>query len=177
MPFTPSTAAQNTAALAGSNMATLATPLTGLQTSISGGNLAPAAYLDAILSSVGFQVENAITGLASNSTTSTSFVDMPGTSWTFTAPIGKKYVVHCDTAAYFSAGSIPFGNIRLVVNGDAGPSVILQNGTLVSYVPVHVMHAATLAAGSNTIKLQWAAGSGNTMNVNSFAYANYVVTG
>lgn len=50
MPFTPSTTAQAIATTAGSNMASLTTPLTALQTSIAGGNLAPAAYIDAFSS-------------------------------------------------------------------------------------------------------------------------------
>lgn len=52
MSYTPSAAAQALAAQAGNNMATLATPLTGLQTSIAAGNLAPSAYLDALFAAM-----------------------------------------------------------------------------------------------------------------------------
>ena len=57
MAYTPSALAQSMALAAGNNQAALPVvpPLTALQTSIAGGNLAPAAYMDGI-----------ITGLATN---------------------------------------------------------------------------------------------------------------
>jgi hypothetical protein len=50
MSFTPSTTAQSIATSQGNNLANLATPLTGLQSAIAGGNLGPAAMIDPILS-------------------------------------------------------------------------------------------------------------------------------
>jgi hypothetical protein len=177
MSFTPSQAAQNTAALAGSNLASLASPLSALQTSITGGNLGPAAYIDAVLSSIGVQLESN-NALTVNSTTSATYTDVPGTSITFTAPIAKKYVAHCDFAFFFSAGTSPAANVRLVVNGSNGPDMIVGAAALNTHFPIHLMHSATCVVGSNTIKVQWQTQGGTpTLNINAFDYANYIVSG
>jgi hypothetical protein len=173
MSFTPSTAAQNTAALAGSNQASLAAPLTALQTSISGGNLAPAALFDALLSSLGTQLESN-NALGNNTTTSNSFADVPGSSITFTAPIAKSYTVHCDFAFIFNSGSN--ANFRLVVNGSNGPTLI-TGAPSSGHTAIHLMHSATCVAGANTIKVQWAANAVASISTNSNDYANYIVSG
>lgn len=174
MSYVPSAAAQATAALAGGNLASLALPMTSLQTSIASGNLAPSAYIDAVLSSVGFQAEsNIILGTAS--TSSATLANVPGASFSFTAALAKTYLVHCDFGCFASAAG---GNsFRLVVNGNSGP-------TLTMYIPAsgqvcgfHLMHAAACIAGANTIAVQWAAGGVPTVQTNGNCYANYVVTG
>ena len=177
MPTTPSTTAQAIAAAQGDELAALATPVTALQTAIASGNLAPAAMVDPLLS-LGFQTENNLSGIGSNSYSNTPLVDIPGTSWTFTAPIAKKYTVHVDTLMFFTAGANPFGAIRLVVNGDAGPTVTIHTATLNLLLPIHTMHSALCAAGSNTIKLQWSCNSATyTIATNASTYCNYIVSG
>lgn len=106
MSFTPSAAAQNTAALAASNMASLAAPLAAMQTAIAGGLLAPAAYIDAILSSCGLQLWSPNALGNNNNGGSASFADVPSTSIIFTAPLAKTYVVHCDFTFYFTVAEI-----------------------------------------------------------------------
>lgn len=178
MSYTPSTAAQNTAALAGNNQASLVSPISALKNSISSGNLAPAALFDAILSSVGVQLESN-NALSANSTSSASFVDVPGSSITFTAPIAKTYVVHCDFAFYITSGTSG-AQFRLVVNGDNGPTLTFggTNQPLSTHTPLHLMHSAACVAGANTIKIQWLGISGTTtVNVNGGDYANYIVSG
>lgn len=177
MSFAPSAAAQAAATLAGSNQAALAAPLTALRDSIVAGNLAPAALIDAILSAIGFQIESN-NALAANSTGSTSFGDVPGSSITFTAPIAKTYMVHCDFSAYFTTGSPPaVGLARLVVNGSAGPSMVLH-APLNTHYARHLMHAGACVAGANIIKVQWAVfAAGITMNTDSNDAANYIVSG
>lgn len=49
MSYVPSTKAQNAAVQAGNNQASLASPVTALQTAIADGLLAPAAFIDGIL--------------------------------------------------------------------------------------------------------------------------------
>lgn len=173
MPFTPSTAAQNTATLAGSNEANLASPLPALQTSITGGNLGPAAYIDALLSALGTQLES--NNPLGNNTATGSFNDVPGSSITFTAPIAKSYTVHCDFSASFSVGG--YGFARLVVNGDDGPGIIIHQLTTSVHVAVHLMHSANCAAGANTIKVQWYAVAGTMNTTSTIDYANYIVSG
>lgn len=177
MSFTPSADAQATAALAGSNQASLASPLTALQASITAGNLAPAALFDALLSALGFQAESNNALGTHNNGGSSSYADIPGASFTFVAPIAKTYVVHADFSPYFSAGTSPTGYVRLVVNGDNGPDMVLQVLTgNTNFLALHLMHAAVCALGNNTVKLQWKTSSG-TMAVESPSVANFIVGG
>lgn len=166
MSFIPSAAAQNTAALAGSNQASLASPLTALQTSIAGGNLAPAALIDAILSSVGFQTKIIDTSgpSTSNTTSSTSFVNMPtGASGSFTAPIAKTYLFHVDLQGTFitvSSGDISY---RFVVNGTPVTPTKAMTWTqneVSSRKNISFRQALAMNAGSNTIQLQWNVSAG-----------------
>lgn len=174
MPYTPSAAAQSTAALAGSNMASLTTPLTALQTSIAGGNLAPAAYLDAALSAVGFQLEQNIT-LGTASTASSTLASVPSASFTFTASIAKTYLVHCDFGCFASA--VTGFQLAIVVNGSAGPTVSVCMPAAGTTAGFHLMHSAACIAGTNTITVQWAIASAATLSTNGLSYANYIVTG
>lgn len=176
MPYTPSAAAQALAVQAAANQAALAAPLTAMQTSIAGGNLAPAAFMDAIVSGASsFQGESNNT-LSANSTTSGVFADVPGSSITFTALVGKLYTVHCDFAFAQSAGTLVSNQVRLVVNGSNGPTIFALFGVVNSHGSIHLMHAAPCAVGANTIKVQWAAGSGATLATTTSSYANYIVS-
>lgn len=135
------------------------------------------AIADVILSSTGFQVSASPT-LGANNTSSITYVDVPASSFTFTAPIAKTYTVHCDFGPFFSAGVSPNADIALVINGNVGPRVTINDVNLGIFNPVHVMHAAACAAGSNTIKLQWRVGVNTfTVNTSGASYANYIVTG
>jgi len=136
------------------------------------------AIADSQLGAIGLQTENNITGFSPNSYSNTPLADVPGSSWTFTAPVAKKYIVHVDTLMFFTAGANPFGALRLVVNGDAGPTVTFHTVTLNLLLPIHTMHSALCVAGANTIKLQWSCNSATyTVNVNASTYANYIVSG
>jgi hypothetical protein len=180
MPFTPSTAAQNTATLAGTNQANLTAALTALQSSISGGNLAPAAFIDAILSSVGYQAQHDVAG-NSGTTTSTSFVDAGYSSMSWTAPIAKTYLVHVDASVYASAGTADTIELRLVVDGspaaNTGPVYLYLPGTNIIVgqswrVPV------SLTAASHTLKLQWRTFAGAvTLASNSNTRLQITITG
>jgi len=136
------------------------------------------ALMDSILCASGVQVENNIT-LSANNTNAGSFVDMPGTSFTFTAPIAKTYTVHCDLAFFFSVGTsgTGYGAVRLVVNGSNGAEVVAGASSLNNLIPLHTMHSAACLVGANTIKLQWAVFGTTTINTNTTAYANYIVSG
>jgi hypothetical protein len=99
-------------------MATLAAPLTALQSSISGGNLAPAAMMDAIIrSTYCAAIYNTAAGqsipsgsamvvnfdtqeLDSDSAVST------GAGWTFTCPTGKGGLYHFSAVIGFEPWSV-----------------------------------------------------------------------
>lgn len=135
------------------------------------------ALQDSNLCSTGFQVESNNPETA-HSTSSSTFVDMPGASFTFTAPIAKTYVVHADTAVFFSvAGGV--GYLRLVVNGSNGPTLTFGGSGTATTVqwPVHLMHAAACVAGANTIKIQWGVFGTTTINTDTNSYANFIVSG
>jgi len=162
MSFVPSTAAQNTATLAGSNQAALASPLTSLQTSITGGNLAPAALIDAILSSVGYQAQD-VSGPGAQTSTGSFANVFP--SYTFNAPIAKKYLVHIDvtvSATVLTAGRASM-SFQLLVNG--ATVVPLNTGVIdmistVNYWSASWRAPVTMNTGNNTLQLQWAANTG-----------------
>jgi hypothetical protein len=123
-----------------------------------------------------FQLESN-NALSANSTTNTSFVDMPGTAITFSAPVAKKYVVHADVSFFNNGGGLNGTLFRLVVNGSVGPTIWVNAPGGLVRVTTHLMHAADCAAGSNTIKIQWAVATGQTINTDTNDFANYIVTG
>ncbi len=134
------------------------------------------AVIDNMLCAVGLQIESNNV-LSSNTSTNTSFVDLPGSSITFTATIAKTYLVHCDCAIAQTVGVNTTNQLRLVVNGSNGPAIWANTSVLNAQFSFHLMHSAACVAGANTIKLQWAAASGATMAINSNSYANYMVSG
>lgn len=156
MSYTPTTAAQNTAALAGTNQAGLAAPLTALQNSIAAGNLAPAALMDAILSSVGYQGRATVAAIAATTVAST-FTDY-GTAYTFVAPIAKTYLVHVQASVtssngggtcYFRLNNTTTGNLfdeSNYVSTNANFNGTHQSVSFVVAVPMN--------AGNNVLKLQ-----------------------
>jgi hypothetical protein len=157
MPFTPSTAAQNAAALAGANQAALASPLIALRDSIVAGNLAPAALIDAILSAVGYQGRDVSFG--AGTTTSASYVNAFG-SWTFSAPIAKVYLLHIDAVVSSSVlvGGRSQANFQVLVNGSPvaidGGQAIIDMISSTNYWSGSWRVPVTLNAGNNTIQLQ-----------------------
>lgn len=134
------------------------------------------AFADAIVGAAGFQIEsNNAVGTISNGG-STTYADIAGSSITFTAPLAKIYVVHCDTAIEFSTlGSGGF--LRLVVNGNNGPDIFVQDSVVSIHRNVHLMHAASCIAGANTIKLQWKTNVATGVINMSGDVVNYIVSG
>lgn len=138
------------------------------------------AMADAQLCASGLQLEsNNVLSSASMNATTYADIGITGTSVAFTAPMAKTYLVHCDFLLFFSGGSNPLANVRLVVNGSAGPDMVQQEAGSATFAlhPIHLMHSAPCVAGANTIKLQWKVASGSTVNVNSSCYANFVISG
>lgn len=168
MSFVPSTAAQNTAALAGSNQASLAAPLPALQSAISGGLLAPAAYLDAILSSVGLQGQPTSGALSAQNTTSTSFANLTGATFTFNAPIAKVYEVQIQISPFIN-GATDNMNFRLLNNGssaadnttNASMHLAITAASLGVYQLMTFIVPVTCVAGANVLQLQWRLQFGN----------------
>lgn len=135
------------------------------------------ALLDSILCGLGYQAQNDAFALGSASTTSTTFVDVGNgtstgfSSWTFTVPIAKTYVIDVNCSAYKGASS---GSTiiwwRLLVDGVAQP----ETSEMTSFYGSaegnkHFVFSApvALSAGSHTVKLQWKVSSGMTANVDA----------
>lgn len=179
MSFVPSTAAQNTATLAGSNQASLASPLTALQDSITNGNLAPAALIDAILSSTGYQGQDVSTSSATIS--SASFVNIWG-QWTFNAKVAKTYLLHLDVclSAATLVGGRALAQLSLVVNGSTVPfltnSPVIDMISTVNYWNGSWRGPIALNAGNNTIQLQGAAVVG-TFSLGGNGQRTFTITG
>jgi hypothetical protein len=187
MSFTPSAAAQAIAALAGNNLAALAAPLAALQASIGGGNLGPAAWVDALLSSLGYQAQSVAMSTAAT-TTSASFVDAAGWStFTFNAPIAKTYVVHVDLAVFLSAGNgyAYFQLVNTTTSTNYAPAdavVYLPSGLTVAAtqlsVPKSFRIPVAMSAGNNVLKLQWKQSGGATIGTDTTSTPRtFTVTG
>lgn len=176
MSYTPSAAAQAAAVLAGNNQATLATPITVWKNAIAGGNLAPAALIDAILSALGYQAQFDV-GSASTTTSSTSFVNLISCSWT--PPLTKNYLIHVDLSAYNNTvgGGIDF---QLIVGGvTLSPlgSMRIVNNEANSHKRLSFRQLAAFAAGvATTIQLQWKVVSG-TATQDSGDFNTFTITG
>ncbi len=172
MSFSPSAAAANIANQIAANLA--AAGASAMQTSIAGGNTGPGALVDGLLSGVGYQTLNRLT-LGTSSYNGLTMADVAGTTWTFNAAVAKTYVVHCDFG--FFANASGGAAIQLIVNGSAGRLMNVYLPTANFIIPFHLMHAAQLVQGANTIKLQWEAVSAITLQTNLNSYADYIVQG
>jgi hypothetical protein len=154
MSYSPSTAAQAAAALAGSNQASLATPLTALQSSIAGGNLAPAALFDAIIALGAGQDTALIDTVGSGTTFTTTAVTLA--SATYTAPMTRTYEFSVDIAGMENSAANYSMLFTILVDGTTVYSVnagkIVGNDT--------VRHNASwrqripLTAGSHSIAIR-----------------------
>lgn len=137
------------------------------------------AQADSLLSSVGYQThDHALFGVA-NSSTITTYADVPNSEWTFVAPIAKAYVAHLDFS-FFRFSATGWGIFRIVANGTNGPdNIIVPPATNVVIGPFHLMLPATMAAGNNSLKLQWKVDTAGTqINVdNAKAFRHWLVTG
>lgn len=185
MSFVPSAAAQATATLAGANQAGLASPLTALQTSIAGGNLAPAALLDAILSKVGYQAQD-VQAASSTSTTSTSFTgNYVWPTWTTpTIAVAGTYLLTVDLTNFYisTAGGFNSISFQVEVNGVAqtqsynslvvGMNINTRVATFTIRTPI------SLNASTNTLKLMWKVDTNTiTANVDGFCSRAFTITG
>ncbi len=136
------------------------------------------AIADAVLCATGFQGEFG-TSLGTNNTSSVTFADLPSSSITFSAPIAKTYIVHAHVTVFFTAGQVGF--LRLVVNGNNGPTTIINDPVAASTTQynVHLMASGACAAGNNTIKVQWAVGNAgsDTLNTNTNGATRYIISG
>lgn len=186
MSYTPSAAAQATAALAGSNEASLAAPLTALQNAITGGLLAPAAFMDAILSSVGFQGQSDVASLGLTNTSSTSFVDVGNGSstgfstYSFSAAIAKAYTVHVDTALYLSVlgtGQIFLQLVNTTTSTNYSTPSMTVEGTVDVLVRASFRVSVAMNVGANVLKLQWKVGTGGTANTDANSFRTFTITG
>lgn len=146
------------------------------------------AMFDAILCSVGYQTHDDTFALGSATTTSTTYVDVGNgtstgfSSFTFTAPIAKTYLIYtnCSAVKSVSAGSTQLW-FQLLVDGVAQPNQSDMTTFFASnfdqkefsfVVPV------ALTAGSHTLKLQWKVSAGMTANVDPPTNGrHFVVTG
>lgn len=158
MSYTPTQAAQRIAALAGTNQATLANPLTAMQTSIAAGNLAPAALIDAIVATRGFlfQDSSAATSTTSQSSTVAANVFSP---CTFNSPITAQFFVTVDLdiscSAFTSATSVLFNLVNTTVNitfNNLNSRIVF---TAADRRIVSFRFPVLMAAGNNNLQLTW----------------------
>ena len=140
------------------------------------------AMADCILSTVGYQGQSDALASAWAGTNSATFVDATGFStWTFTAPVAKTYVLHIDLRAYFSVlTGNGQANFRVVVgstNYDIA-SAFVHGGTTGIHLPCSWRIPVAFAAGSNVIKLQAKTDSaGNFIATNTNDARTFTVTG
>lgn len=191
MPTTPSADAQAIATAQGAELAALATPVTALQTAIAGGNLAPAAMVDPLLTLgyLGSGFINDAAGLGTASTTATNFGDVGNgsstgfSSWTTPAiTVAKTYLIWCRVSGYVSVGS---GRVffQLLVDGSAPASqpttamTIATSSTAGVHLSTTFAIPVALSAATHTLKLQWKVDSGVTGQVDANDGRTFWITG
>lgn len=177
MSYTPSAVAQAIATLAGNNLAALTPALTAMQTSITGGNLGPAAMMDAIVSGgMGLQAVQ-IQGVNTSAASSSTYVDIAGSSWTFTPTVTKAYIIIALIDVYFSP--VGSGGVRINAAGTAGNSRLADGSvTANQFIPIAVFDKFTLTSGgARTIKLQFNAPSGTINTTSGSSSAFFAVIG
>lgn len=184
-PFVPSVTAQSAATLAGNNQANLATPVTGLQASIAAGNLAPAAFVDAILATYTplTSPSQDVHQPGTDTIVSTAYVNFFG-SWSLIAPVAKTYLLHVDVTCWTSVlglGSRSTATFQLLVDGAVVP---LNNGTAcidmistVNFSSGSWRVPLTLTAGIHTVQLQVKVNSGATVSNSGNGARVFSVTG
>lgn len=135
------------------------------------------AMCDGILQAVGHQTSN-YAAYVSTGTSSTSFVDVPGSEFSWTPPASKTYVFEVDHQFFRSAGS-GNANFRIVVGAVNGETWVLTPATNNAvYGPLHHGASVFLTGGSPvTAKLQWLAAAGNAFSVNSDCARKWFVRG
>lgn len=179
----PSSAAAAIATLSAANLA--ADGYTALQHSLAAGNTAPAAYIDGLVSGLGFQVQDDGRSLGAASTTSGTFSDIGnGTTTGFTpcifvSPMTKTYLVAVDTVILFT-GSAMVCSLQLV--NSTTSTNYFTNSMVVSEIAtgtnarVSFRVPVAMTAGNNNLKLQWATNTG-TLSVDANAFRTYTITG
>jgi hypothetical protein len=174
MPFVPSTTAQQIAALAGTNQAGLATPLTGLQASIAAGNLAPAALIDAIVSCFGPQYHGRWASLGVATTTGGSMGPVGnGTSTgfpsaVFTPKVTRNYsMLITAMSKNNTVGGITWWDFQKDGAGLAlTPPWMGHHALANGHVSIATQTKADLVAGiSYTFRLLWGSGGADICTV------------
>ena len=130
------------------------------------------AIADSYLGAFGYQAPQRNLTLSTQTTTSTSYVDLTGTATTFSAPIAKVYLVMVQIKPYMT-GAQDGINFQLVVNGSAVANAASNNAMgqfiitaqLVAYQAYNFMVPALMVAGTNNLKLQWELQFGNASAV------------
>lgn len=141
------------------------------------------AMLDSILCSVGVQgapVINTHGPGASNTTASTSFVNMPtGASGTFTAPVAKTYQLVADLSDIFATAGTTIIFFKFVVNGvgvTPTNAMTLTRNVANDRGFISLRQSVALVAGSNTIQLQWSVNVGAAGSATWDAASGLVLT-
>lgn len=146
---------------------------------LTGNNMSLAyfkAMIDALLCGVGQQgLQSDAFALGSATVTSTSYVDVGNgsstgfSSWTFTAPVARTYVIDVNCSAYKSASS--GGSqlwFQLLVDGVAQPNTSeMTTFFAANFDPKKFIFSVpvALSAASHTVKLQWKVSASMTANV------------
>lgn len=137
------------------------------------------AIADAVMCGVGYQGQSSVTGTG-GSTSSTSLVDAAGwTDYTFTAPVAKTYLVHVDVSAFctVTAGVGSFGLHNVTTLTSYTPNAILHYSALNVIYPISYRVPVAMSAGSNTLRVTWAAPTSGTVNNNSNSFRVFTITG
>ena len=129
------------------------------------------AIADSYLGVLGYQAQQNLV-LGTQTTTSTSYVDLTGTATTFSAPIAKVYLVMVLIKP-FMTGAQDGINFRLMNNSVAIASAATNSAMgqfiitaqLVAYQAFSFMVPVAMAVGTNNLKLQWELQFGNASAV------------
>lgn len=183
MPFTPSTNAAAIVTQIGANMA--AAGQSALQTSVTGGNTAPGAFVDGLLSGIGYQAQSDAGALGSASQSSSTYATVGNgattgfSAWSITVPLTKTYLLRVDLSCFASTagGLLSFGTMV-----DGSPMARLKTQQLFFNVANQHMRMSwcqplALTAGARSVVLQWSVVSPVVANVDASDFRCFTLTG
>lgn len=126
------------------------------------------AIADSYLGSIGYQGQSVAMSTASN-TSSTSYADVGGwSSYSFTAAVAKVYLVIVSVGVYLSASAAGGGTVYIQLVNTTTSTTYAPADNMIFAVTLNdtryksLFIPVTMAAGANSMKLQWKVNVGTT---------------
>ncbi len=141
---------------------------------------------DATMCAVGYQASDVALAIGTATRGANTFADVGNgtstgyTTWSFSAPIAKTYLVHVDLQCYMTvaADSATFQLVNTTTSinyGDASAQITMT--ALNSRTACHFLLPVVMQSGANVLKLQWKTTGVGTAQVDVADFRKFTVTG